>query len=277
MKITNLQGTARLNNGVEMPYFGLGVYEAAEGVETINAIEYAIDAGYRHFDTATLYHNEKSVGEAIRRSGLKREELFITTKVWNSDQGYANTLKAFQRSLENLQFNYIDLYLIHWPVQGKYIDTWKALEELYQLKRIRSIGVSNFTQHQLEGLLHNTEIVPMVNQVEFHPYLSQTQLLQFCVNQGIQLEAWAPLMRGRVNEVPEILRISKKYDKTPAQVVLRWDLQKGVITIPKSVRKERILANADIFDFNLSEDDMQAMKTLDRSRRLGPDPNNFAF
>jgi methylglyoxal/glyoxal reductase len=277
MMITDLQGTTRLSNGVEMPYFGLGVFLASEGPETIHAVEWALEKGYRHFDTAALYNNERSVGEGIRKSGAKREDIFVTTKVWNSDQGYAKTLKAFQRSLDKLQFNYIDLYLVHWPVREKYVDTWKALEELYRNKRIRAIGVSNFLQPQLEDLLSYAEIIPMVNQVEFHPYLTQPLLRNFCVRNGIQFEAWAPLMRGRVQDIPEIKDIAKKYSKSPVQIVLRWNLQLGVVTIPKSVKKERIQSNADIFDFNLSEEEMMIINSLNKSNRIGPDPENFGF
>jgi methylglyoxal/glyoxal reductase len=277
MKITNIQGTSRLGNGVEIPYLGLGIYGMFEGNETIHAIESAFEAGYRHIDTATLYQNERSVGEAIRRSGIERSEIFVTTKVWNSDQGYRNTLEAFQRSLDNLQFNYIDLYLIHWPVQGKYVDTWNAIEELYKKNVVRAIGVSNFMQHQLEDLMSYAEIIPMVNQVEFHPYLQQQQLYRFCVRHSIQFEAWAPLMRGHVNEIPVIQKMAIKYKKTPVQIVLRWDLQKGIVTIPKSAREERIKSNSEIFDFYLSEEDMISINALDKNNRIGPHPENFVF
>jgi methylglyoxal/glyoxal reductase len=260
-----------------MPYLGLGVYQAPEEVASVKAFEFALETGYRHIDTATLYQNEKSVGEAIRRSGIRRGDIFVTTKVWNSDQGYNATLKAFQKSLDNLQFNFIDLYLIHWPVQGKYIETWKALEELYRKKIVRAIGVSNFNQQQLQDLLSYAEIVPMVNQVEFHPYLLQTELRHFCQRHEIQFEAWAPLMRGHVNDIPEIQKISKKYNKTPVQIVLRWDLQNGVVTIPKSLKRERIKSNTEIFDFNLSKEDMTAINCLERDYRFGPDPDNFSF
>ncbi len=277
MKITDLQGTTVLRNGINMPYFGLGVYDAEEGPETIHAVEYAIEAGYRHIDTATLYRNERSVGEAIRNSAVKREDIFVTTKVWNSDQGYQSTLNAFQKSLDKLKFDFIDLYLIHWPVPGKYLETWKALELLYQQKLVRAIGVSNFMQHQLEDIIRFAEIVPMVNQVEFHPYLTQPQLLDFCKKNTIQYEAWAPLMRGQVLEIKEIGRIADKYGKTPAQIVLRWDLQKDVVTIPKSVRKERIYSNADVFNFTLTEEEMSSIDSLDRKNRIGPDPDLGPF
>jgi diketogulonate reductase-like aldo/keto reductase len=186
MKITDIKGCFKLNNGVEMPYLGLGVFEMADGEDVINAVKYALDAGYRHVDTAALYQNESGVGKAINQSLLKREDVFVTSKVWNSDQGYEGTLKAFDRSLENLGFDYLDLYLIHWPVQGKYRDTWRALEYLYKQRRIRAIGVSNFLKHHLKDLMQSAEIIPMVNQVEFHPYLIQQELLDYCKEKQIQ-------------------------------------------------------------------------------------------
>jgi diketogulonate reductase-like aldo/keto reductase len=277
MNITDIKGTITLSNGTEMPYFGLGVFEVREGTETLNAIQCALETGYRHIDTATLYRNEKSVGDAILSSGIKREEIFITTKVWNSDQGYQNTMNAFQRSLNKLQTGYVDLYLVHWPVLGKYSDTWKALEELYRQNLVHTIGVSNFNQHHLENLMSHADIMPMVNQMEFHPYLSQPKLRGFCSKNGIQYEAWAPLMRGQLTKVEELESITLKYGKTPAQIILRWDLQKDVITIPKSVHKERIISNADIFDFQLSDDDILLIDSLDRGERIGANPDNFDF
>lgn len=277
MKITDIKGYFRLNNGVEMPYLGLGVFEMVEGEEVINAVKYALDAGYRHIDTAALYLNERGVGKAINQSPLKREEVFATSKVWNSEQGYESTLKAFDQSLKNLGFDYLDLYLIHWPVKGKYKDTWRALEYLYKQGRIRAIGVSNFLKHHLEDLLQSVEIIPMVNQVEFHPYLIQQELLDYCKEKQIQYEAWSPLMKGEIFSVDIVNQIADKYGKTPAQVVLRWDLQKGVITIPKSVRKERIVANAQLFDFELSQEDMALIDSLDKNYRIGADPNDFNF
>ncbi len=277
MKLTDIKGTVTLNNGVNMPYFGLGVFLAPEGETTINAIHWALEAGYRHIDTATLYENEKSVGDAIRTSGIKREKIFVTTKVWNSDQGYEKTMKAFDASLKKLQTDYIDLYLVHWPVKGKFIETWKTLEDIYSRGLVKAIGVSNFKQHQLETLFENTEIMPMVNQVEYHPYLLQSSLHRFCEKHNIQFEAWSPLMQGKVFDIPELQKLALKYDKSIAQLVLRWNLQKGVVTIPKSVKNERIISNADIFDFSISEDDMQRIDALDRNSRVGADPDNFDF
>ncbi|HEX2936684.1 MAG TPA: aldo/keto reductase [Bacteroidales bacterium] len=277
MKITDIQGTTQLHNGVEMPYLGLGVFETPDGQETINAIHWALEAGYRHIDTAYLYMNEKGVGEAVRTSGIAREKIFVTTKVWNSDQGYKKTLDAFYRSLDLLKFDYIDLYLIHWPVKEKYVETWDALQYLYEKKLVRAIGVSNFLEHHLNDILQNKGIAPMVNQVEFHPYVAQPKLLEYCRKNNIQFEAWAPLMRGKADGIPVFIEIAKKYSKTPAQIVLRWDLQKGVVTIPKSSHKDRIIANAQLFDFELSADDMQRIDALDRNERIGAHPDNFDF
>jgi len=195
--------------------------------------------------------------------------------VWNTNQGYESTLKSFQKSLKRLDIEYLDLYLIHWPVSGKYIETWKALEKLYKDGKVRAIGVSNFLINHLKDVMDKCEIVPMVNQIEFHPHLIQWDLLNFCKSNKIQVEAWSPLMRGKVNEIPEIVNIAKKYNKTPAQIVLRWDLQHEVITIPKSVRKERIKENSDIFDFELSVSDMKIIDSLDQNKRYGADPNDF--
>ena len=276
-KITDLQGTFTLNNGVEMPYFGLGVYLSKEGQEVINAVKWALECGYRHIDTASVYINEAGVGKGIKASGIPREDIFLVSKVWNTHQGYDTTLKAFDASLKRLGTDYLDLYLIHWPVTGKYKETWKALERLYSEKRIRAIGVSNFMQHHLEDLLEGANVVPAVNQMEFHPYLVQQSLLDFCKAKGIQYEAWSPLMQGHIFKEPVFQSMADKYEKTIAQIALRWDLQKGVITIPKSSKKERIIANSDIFDFVLSEADMRSLDALDKGKRFGPDPDNFDF
>ncbi len=275
--ITDLQGTFELHNGVQMPYFGLGVYLSEDGQEVINAVKWAIESGYRHIDTASIYNNEEGVGKGIKQSGIDRKEIFVVSKVWNSDQGYETTLKAFNDSLKRLDLDYLDLYLIHWPVKGKYKETWRALEQLYREKKIRAIGVSNFLRHHLEDLLPTVEIVPMVNQMEFHPYLVQQDLLDYCNVHKIQYEAWSPLMQGRIFDLAAIKEIAEKYDKSVAQVVLRWDLQKGVVTIPKSAKKERIIANADIFDFELSIEDIASLDSLERGQRFGPDPDTFDF
>lgn len=276
-EITNLQGTFALHNGVQMPYFGLGVYLSKDGREVIDAIKWAVECGYRHIDTASIYKNEEGVGEGIKQCGASREDLFVVSKVWNSDQGYDTTLRAFDASLKRLDMEYLDLYLIHWPVSGKYKDTWRALEKLYADGRIRAIGVSNFLQHHLEDLIDGAAVVPMVNQMEFHPFLVQQDLIDYCNNKGIQYEAWSPMMQGKIFEMDEFKQLAKKYGKSIAQIVLRWDLQKGVVTIPKSSKRERIVANADIFDFQLTTEDVQLLDNMHRGQRFGPDPDNFDF
>lgn len=275
--ITDIQGTFELHNGVAMPYFGLGVYQAGEGGEVERAIDWALEAGYRHIDTASFYDNEAGVGRAVRESGLPRESVFITSKVWNADQGYSQTLDAFGRTMDLLGLDYLDLYLVHWPVQGKYRDTWRALETLYRDGRVRAIGVSNFLEHHLEDLLAVADIVPMVNQLEFHPWLVQQQLQDYCASRKIRYEAWSPLMQGEIFGLPEMAELASKYNKTIAQIVLRWDLQKGVITIPKSTKRERIIANSQLFDFKLSAEDVARIDAMDRGHRFGPDPNNVDF
>ncbi len=276
-KITDLQGSFTLHNGVKMPYLGLGTYQSDNDQEVIDAVSYALQLGYRHIDTASIYGNEEGVGKGIKESAVNREEVFVVSKVWNADQGYETTLKAFEASLKRLDLEYLDLYLIHWPVDGKYTDTWRALERLYAEKRIRAIGVSNFMQHHLEDLLTRAEVVPMVNQMEFHPYVVQQDLIDYCSAKGIQYEAWSPFMQGKVFGLDICQELSKKYKKTVAQVILRWNLQKGVVTIPKSVKKERILSNAAIFDFEISKEDIAYLDGLDRGERIGPDPNDFDF
>ncbi len=272
-----LQGTTVLHNGVRMPYFGFGTYKVKEGEEVYNAVRTALETGYRLIDTAALYENEEGVGRAIRDSGIPREEIFVTTKVWNSDQGYDSTLRAFETSLKKLDIGYIDLYLIHWAVKGKYLDTWKALVELYKEGRVRAIGVSNFQIHHLQDIMDHFDEIPTVNQVELHPYLTQEELREFCAKHNIKVEAWSPLGRGRLLDLPELKRIAEKYGKTPAQVVLRWHVQNDIIVIPKSVHPERIKENADIFDFELSDEDMAAINRLNRNERFGKDPDHVDF
>lgn len=274
----SLQDGATLHNGVRMPWLGLEVYEVQEGDEVNRAVRTALEVGYRHIDTAAFYQNGEGVGQAIRESGIPRDQIFVTTKVWNSDQGYETTLKAFDTSLKKLGFDYIDLYLVHCPVKGKYKETYKALEKLYKDGFVRAIGVSNFQIHHLEDILADCEIKPMVNQVEFHPRLTQKPLLAFCKQHDIQLEAWSPLMRGGelLNE-PTLVNIAQKYNKTPVQVILRWDLQHEVVTIPKSVTNQRITQNANIFDFALTKEEMDTIDALNENRRIGPDPDHFDF
>ncbi|PDZ06366.1 aldo/keto reductase [Bacillus cereus] len=277
----HLQSTTTLHNGVEMPWFGLGVFKVEDGPELVEAVKSAIKAGYRSIDTAAIYGNEKAVGEGIRagikEAGISREDLFITSKVWNSDQGYETTLAAYEESLKKLELDYLDLYLVHWPVEGKYKESWRALETLYKEERVRAIGVSNFQIHHLQDVLAGAEMKPMINQVEYHPRLTQKELQAFCKEQGIQMEAWSPLMQGQLLDNETLQEIAHKYGKTTAQIILRWDLQNEVVTIPKSTKEHRIVANADIFNFELTKEDMEKIDALNENHRVGPDPDNFDF
>ena len=279
--VKNLQDTTTLHNGVKMPWFGLGVFKVEEGPELVNAVKSAIKNGYRSIDTAAIYGNEEGVGkgiqEGLKEAGISREELFVTSKVWNSDLGYESTLAAFETSLAKLGLEYLDLYLIHWPVEGKYKDAWRALETLYKEGRVKAIGVSNFHIHHLEDLMKDAEIKPMIDQVELHPRLTQKKLQAFCKENGIQLEAWSPLMQGQLLDNETLQEIANKYNKSVAQVILRWDLQNGVVTIPKSTKEHRIVANADVFDFELSKADMDVIDGLNQDHRVGPDPDYFDF
>jgi diketogulonate reductase-like aldo/keto reductase len=271
--------TVTLGNGVKMPHLGLGTWRSAEGAEVEQSVRWALEIGYRHVDTAAVYGNERGVGRAIRDSRVPREQVFVTTKVWNDDQraGRDAVLRAFDESLRRLGTDYVDLYLVHWPVKGKYVEAWRALEQIYSSGRVKAIGVSNFLVHHLADVLKVASVKPMVNQVEFHPRLVQRQLLDFCRRERIVQEAWSPLMKGKAGEVPLLRELAGKYGKTPSQVVLRWDLQHGVVTIPKSVRRERLVENADLFDFELSADEMAKVDALDRGERIGADPDHFNF
>lgn len=279
--IKNIQDTTTLHNGVKMPWFGIGVFKVEEGPELVNAVKFAIKHGYRSIDTAAIYENEEGVGQAIREgineAGIPREELFITSKVWNSDLGYESTIVAYETSLKKLDLEYLDLYLIHWPVEGKYKEAWRALETLYKEGRVKAIGVSNFQVHHLEDLMNDAEIKPMVNQVEYHPRLTQKEIQAFCQEHGIQLEAWSPLMQGQLLDNLVLQGIANKYNKTIAQIILRWDLQNGVVTIPKSTKEYRIVENSTVFDFELTKEEMQRIDELNQNHRVGPDPDNFDF
>jgi diketogulonate reductase-like aldo/keto reductase len=273
--VSSIHERVKLNNGVEMPWLGLGVFRASEDGEVQQAIKWAAEAGYRSIDTAKVYDNEAGVGQAVRATGVPRDEFFITTKVWNDDQGYDSTLRAFDASVERLGMDYVDLYLVHWPVAGKYKDTWRAMERIENEGRARSIGVSNFMQDHLEDLLGSAQSVPAMNQIEYHPHLALPELIDYCLERDIRPEAWSPIMRGEVFDIPELKEIGAAHGKNAAQVVLRWDIQHGVVTIPKSSKKAHIESNADIFDFELSQDEMNAIDALNRNRRIGPDPYNF--
>ncbi|MCY0869495.1 MAG: aldo/keto reductase [Firmicutes bacterium] len=262
-----------------MPWLGIGVWESKEGREVEDAVTWALECGYRHIDTAAIYGNEAGVGRAINQSGIRREDLFLTTKLWNSRHGYDETLKAFEESRKKLAVDYVDLYLIHWAVAEKFVDTWRAFEKLLADGWVRAIGVSNFEPQHLETLMASATIKPAVNQVEFHPYLTQRSLYRFCGQHGIQMEAWSPLMRGgEPLRDPVVREIAARHGKTPAQVLIRWDLEQGVVTIPKSVHKERIKENADVFDFSLDAQEVEQIAALDCGRRSFPyDPNHVTF
>jgi len=279
--INHLRSTATLSNGVQMPWLGIGVFKVEEGPELVQAVKFAIKHGYRSIDTASIYGNEEGVGQAIREAleetGLTREDLFITSKVWNADLGYDSTIAAYETSLQKLGLDYLDLYLIHWPVEGKYKEAWRALETLYKEGKVRAIGVSNFQVHHLTDVMKDAEIVPMINQVEYHPRLTQKELQAFCMEHNIQLEAWSPLMQGQLLDNPVLQEIAASYHKTVAQIIIRWDLQNGVITIPKSTREHRIVENSSVFDFELTKEDMARIDQLNENLRVGPDPAHIDF
>ncbi|CAD5924537.1 aldo/keto reductase [Streptomyces cyaneofuscatus] len=266
-----------LNNGLEMPQLGFGVWQVPDD-EAAKAVAKAIESGYRSIDTAAIYKNEKGTGRAIAASGVPRDELFVTTKLWNSEQGYDSTLRAFDASLDKLGLDYVDLYLIHWPVPAKdaYTDTYRAFEKIYADGRAKAIGVSNFHPEHLKRLLAETSVVPVLNQIELHPQLQQAEARAFHAEHGIATEAWSPLGQGKgLLEVPTVVAIAQKHGRTPAQAVLRWHLQTGNIVIPKSVTPSRIEENLDVFGFELDADDLAAFAALDEGKRLGPDPAEF--
>lgn len=268
----HIKSIKKLNNDIKIPMIGLGTYLNDNGRQAIDSILYALEIGYRHIDTAAMYENEKEVGIAVRKSGISREEIFVTTKLWNSDHGYDNTIKAFQRSLERLGLDYVDLYLIHWPVENLRLESWRALERLYSDGLCKAIGVSNYMERHVDEILNNFSIVPAVNQVEFSPFLYLKELQNYCESKGIALESYSPLTKGyRLNE-PRLIEIARRYDKSTSQILIRWCLQKGMIVIPKSSRNEHIKENADIFDFEISEADMLALDNLNENYHSTWDP-----
>jgi diketogulonate reductase-like aldo/keto reductase len=275
--ISKITDSVKLNNNINMPWLGYGVFKIRDGELVEGAVKKALEIGYRSIDTASLYGNECGVGKAIRESGIPREEIFLTTKLWNDDQRQKRVVQAFDESLERLGMEYVDLYLVHWPVSGYYEESWQMMQKIYESGRAKAIGVSNFQIQHLKDILSGGQVVPAVNQIEFHPFLLQADLLQFCKDKDIQVEAWSPLMQGQIISNPIVQKIAEKHHKTPAQITLRWDLQHGVVTIPKSKTPERIAENADIFDFELSTEDMKALDALDQGKRVGPDPNHFDF
>jgi len=271
----SLDTRVTLADGTKMPVLGLGVWRAASGKETQRAVATALDLGYRLVDTAKLYGNERDVGQAVRASTTPRDDVFITTKLWNTDHGYEAALRAFEQSGRELGLDSIDLYLIHWPVPGLREESWKALLRLKEKGLARSIGVSNYTIRHLEELLSSSPIPPSVNQVEFHPFLYQADLLAFCQGHGIQLEAYSPLTRGHRLDHPVIQAVAAEYQQTPAQVLIRWGLQHGLVVIPKSVRPERIRENAQVFDFELSRSDMARLDALNERSHVVWDPDDL--
>jgi diketogulonate reductase-like aldo/keto reductase len=267
----NIDTKIELNNGIKIPIIGLGTW-ALNGKVAYNAVSWALELGYRLIDTAMIYENERSIGNAIKDCEISREEIFITTKVWKSDQGYNKTLQAIDRSLKNLNIEYVDLYLIHWPVPGKTLDTWKALEKIYSQGKARSIGVSNYNFHFLNQLMNNADVIPVINQVEFSPFLYQKDLLDYCNSKKIYIEAYTPLTRGERFDHPTIVKLAKKHNKTAAQILIRWGLQHNIIEIPKSGNKSHLKENINVFDFNLDDNDMRELDILNEDLRQVDDP-----
>lgn len=270
-----LRSTTGLNNGVRLPVLGLGVFQTPVGAATRAAVRSALDQGYRHIDTAALYRNEADVGAAVRESGVPREEVFVTTKLWNDDQGFDSAVRAFEKSRAALGLGYVDLYLIHWPVSSQRVESWRAMTRLLRDGKCRAIGVSNFTTAHLEELLGRSDVVPAVNQVEFSPFLFQRELLDFCEARRIQLEAYSPLTKGQRLSAPTVSRIAQAHQVSGAQVLIRWGLQHRVVEIPKSVRPERIRENADVFGFTLSATEMAELDGLNEGFRTSWDPSRM--
>lgn len=255
----------KLNNGIEIPKIGLGVYQSPPGEPTFRVVKYALEIGYRHIDTAKIYGNESDVGKAVKESKIQREEIFVTTKLWNSDQGFDQTIRAFDDSLQHLGLSYVDLYLIHWPVKGKIIETWKAMVKILKEGKARAIGVSNYLIDELKETIQSSDILPAVNQIEYHPFLHQKELFNFCKENRIQVEAYSPLTRGKRLNHASIIKIAKKYNKTSAQILIKWCIQQDIVAIPKSIHQNRILENIKIFDFEIEEKDMETLNKLNEN------------
>ncbi len=274
----DLQSTLRLNNGVEIPREALGVFQVPDD-GAADAVRWALEAGYRHIDTAAVYGNEVGVGRGIKESGVKREDIFLTTKLWNDDMRRGRAQEAFEESLRRLDTDYVDLYLIHWPVADQFVPSWKVMESLYQEGRIRAIGVSNFQVRHMEELLPQATVVPAVNQIELHPLLTQEPLVSYCRKLGIEIEAWSPLggTGGNLMEHETIRSLAAQYGKSPAQLIIRWDLQQDIVVLPKSAYKERIIQNADVYDFEITPQDMARISALNQNYRTGADPDTFTF
>ncbi|MBY8986375.1 MAG: aldo/keto reductase [Candidatus Lokiarchaeota archaeon] len=268
----NINSTQKLNNGVEIPLLGLGTWDL-RGRDAYKAVLWSLDLGYRLIDTASFYRNEKEVGEALKDTNIPREEIFLTTKVWNNEQGYNNTLNAFEKSLERLKVDYVDLYLIHWPISGLRNKTWKALEKIYEGGKTRAMGVSNFTIRHLKELFECSETIPTVNQIEFSPFLFQRELMDYCKSHKIVVEAYTPLTRGRKLDNRLVRALAQKHEKTPAQILIRWDLQHEIIEIPKSGSQQHLRENVDVFDFTLNSEEMSQLDELNEGFRLGNDPH----
>jgi diketogulonate reductase-like aldo/keto reductase len=273
----SLESTVPLHGSIDIPLLGFGVYKVKDGDAVEDAITAALSFGYRHLDTAALYRNERGVGRAIAASGINRSDLCVTTKLWNSNQGYESTFAAIDRSLGKLGLDYVDLYLIHWPKPEHTEGTWQAMEEIQQSGRARAIGVSNFLPHHLDQLAKSAAVTPSINQVEFHPHLQSPDLIDYCEDHNIVLEAWSPLKHGEIIDDPNLQTIASAHGVTVPQVVLRWMLQRGIVAIPKSVTPSRIAENADLFGFELSPNEIASINTMDRGDRVGPDPDNFDF
>ena len=271
----DINSKLKLNNGIEIPRLGLGTYNITRKKDVDRAIHSALEAGYRLIDTAAAYYNEREIGEAIKSSTVPREEIFITTKLDNSDHGYKSAFRAFEQSLSRLDTDYVDLYLIHWPISRRRNESWKAMEELLEKGKCKAIGVSNYMINHLEDLKKNSSVLPAVNQIEFNPFVFEREVKEYCQNLGVAVEAYTPIARGRKFKHQDIKRLSDKYGKTEAQVMLRWGIQHNVIVIPKSSSPERIKENADIFNFNISDEDMGVMNSLDEDLRYSPDPHNY--